>query len=50
MTWKILSEIEDGVFALTGETFSGSQEQVNEYLESLREQTGICHAAELISE
>lgn len=50
MTWKILSETQDGVFEPTGETFSGSHQAVNEYLESLRQQTGICHAAELILE
>jgi hypothetical protein len=49
MTWKILIETQEGVFEPTGKTYEGTPEAVNEHLETLRQQTSVCHGAELIT-
>lgn len=60
MEWRILREeanpaFEEGVspeaertrFAATGEVFSGDQEAVDARLAQLKDETGVCHGAEL---
>jgi hypothetical protein len=47
--WRILIERPPGYFDPTGEQFSGTPPEVAAYVEALRIQTGVCHAAELIA-
>lgn len=47
MDWTILAEGPPNEFHATGETFTGTTEEVQAHLEQLRAETGICHSAEL---
>lgn len=37
------------VFVPTGETFVGEGEEAAAYVEALKAETGVCHAAELVA-
>jgi hypothetical protein len=51
--WKIFKEAAPGEFIETGEVWGGedgkaSAAEAQTYVESLRQQTGICHSAALV--